>query len=248
MQVSADSMASFGVPSGAGGKFIGTSLTEAKTLVGAWGKGTFSTLSETIAYHFEKHGGEVGAENVLHYLRKAFEFNRNLKGAAKKLLEDACDSLREKRSLYHQRRGRQHFVVRIDRMSRIDDLLKELDALNESNLGPFPYEGCRRLKAALREGHDALIPDLDAYLSEFAGYRSWGKRILQWPDEKIETIAKRLNQTFFDRFPAYAAVEPILVSSEAADVNKALHHADRTRAVLGELLPAIRTARRAGSR
>jgi RHS repeat-associated protein len=73
-----------------GGRFLGTTYTEAKTLVGAWGKGTFRTLSDTIGYHFEKHGGEVGAENVLQYLRKAFEFGRNLKGATKKFLEEGA--------------------------------------------------------------------------------------------------------------------------------------------------------------
>jgi RHS repeat-associated protein len=70
-----------------GGRFLGTTYSEAKTLVGAWGKGTFRTLSDTIAYHFEKHGGEVGAQNVLQYLRKASEFSRNLKGATKRFLE-----------------------------------------------------------------------------------------------------------------------------------------------------------------
>ena len=70
------------------GRFLGTTYTEAKTLVGSWGRGSFKTLSDTIAYHFEQHGGEVGAENVLQYLRKAYEFSRNLKGAAKKYLEE----------------------------------------------------------------------------------------------------------------------------------------------------------------
>jgi hypothetical protein len=32
-----------------------TTLTDAKTLIGAWGKGTFPTL----AFHFEKHGAEL---------------------------------------------------------------------------------------------------------------------------------------------------------------------------------------------
>jgi RHS repeat-associated protein len=73
-----------------GGRFLGTTYTEAKTLVGSWGKGTFRTLSDTIAYHFEKHGSEVGAENVLQYLRKAFEFSRNLKGATKRFLEEGA--------------------------------------------------------------------------------------------------------------------------------------------------------------
>ncbi|HEV7767326.1 MAG TPA: RHS repeat-associated core domain-containing protein [Thermoanaerobaculia bacterium] len=67
-----------------------TTLAEAKVLVGAWGKGAFPTLAKTIAYHFGKHGGEVGAGNVLQYMRKAYEFNRNLRGAEKTALENGA--------------------------------------------------------------------------------------------------------------------------------------------------------------
>jgi hypothetical protein len=124
----------------------------------------------------------------------------------------------------------------------MDDVLNQLDALSESNAGPFPYEGCRQLPSAARKRHEGLIPDLDTYLSECAGYRSWGKRILQWTDERIETIEKQLHQSFFDRFPAYAGLKPILASSKASDVSNALRNADETRAVLVELLSATRRA------
>jgi RHS repeat-associated protein len=70
--------------------FLGTTFSEAKTLVGAWGKGTFPTLAKTIAYHFAEHGEEVGAKSALQYLRKAYEFNRNLRGAETKLLENGA--------------------------------------------------------------------------------------------------------------------------------------------------------------
>jgi RHS repeat-associated protein len=75
---------------GPGGGAARTTLAEAKTLVGAWGKGTFSTLAKTIGYHFEKHGAEVGAKSTLQYLRKAYEFNRNLRGAEKVALENGA--------------------------------------------------------------------------------------------------------------------------------------------------------------
>jgi RHS repeat-associated protein len=68
----------------------GTTLREAKTLIGAWGKGTFGTLAKTIAYHVAEHGEEVGAKSTLQYLRKAYEFNRNLRGAEKALLENGA--------------------------------------------------------------------------------------------------------------------------------------------------------------
>ena len=68
----------------------GGSLTmrEAKSLVGSWSKGTFATRAGSIAYHFDKHGGEVGAKNAWQYLRKAEGFSKNLKGATKKDLGD----------------------------------------------------------------------------------------------------------------------------------------------------------------
>lgn len=66
-----------------------TAPTEAKTLVGAWGKGGFGTVSASLRYHFEEHGAEVGAKSMLQYLRKAYEFGRTVaKGATKYLLED----------------------------------------------------------------------------------------------------------------------------------------------------------------
>jgi RHS repeat-associated protein len=55
----------------------------------AWGKGTFETVEKSWAYHFEKHGEEVGAESLLQYLRKAEGFNQNLRGATKSVLDSA---------------------------------------------------------------------------------------------------------------------------------------------------------------
>ena len=65
-----------------GGGTIG--MTEAKGLVGAWSKGSFVTKAESIAYHFDKHGGEVGAKNAWQYMRKAESFSKHLKGATTK--------------------------------------------------------------------------------------------------------------------------------------------------------------------
>jgi hypothetical protein len=128
-------------------------------------------------------------------------------------------------------------------MSAIGDLLAQLDALNESDIGPFPYEGCRRLRAAIGERHEGLIPDLDTYLSEFAGYRSWGNRIPTWSDEKIAAVETRLSQSFFDRFPAYAELKALFEVTDSSDVRRALENAERTREVLLNLLSAIRRSR-----
>ena len=56
-------------------------LNEAKKLLSLWGKGTFPTVSESIKYHFARHGREVAAADVWQYLRKTFAFADNLRGA-----------------------------------------------------------------------------------------------------------------------------------------------------------------------
>ena len=52
--------------------------------------GTFEKVGASIAYHFGKHGGEVGASSVWQYLRKAEGFAKNLKGASRTALENGA--------------------------------------------------------------------------------------------------------------------------------------------------------------
>ena len=122
-------------------------------------------------------------------------------------------------------------------MSEIHELLQELAALNASDVGPFPYAGCREMQAADAATFATIIPDLDSYLSELAGYRSWGKRILTWADEKIEDVERRLHTSFFDRYPRYANAKL------PADVSHALEIADRSRMLLAEILRRLRVER-----
>src|SRR5262249_49137114 len=68
-----------------GGGRIG--MTEAKSLVGAWSKGGFTTVADSLRYHNAEHGAEVGAKNVWQYMRKAQGFKQNLKGATKSSVE-----------------------------------------------------------------------------------------------------------------------------------------------------------------
>ena len=71
-------------------KIRGTTIafSEAKTLIGAWSRGTFSKVSESLDYHFHKHGFEVGARSLVDYMRKASAFASNLRGATRTQLEN----------------------------------------------------------------------------------------------------------------------------------------------------------------
>ncbi|MDE6981822.1 MAG: hypothetical protein K2P60_10550, partial [Lachnospiraceae bacterium] len=46
-----------------------------------WSKGTFDSIEDSLKYHFNKHGQEVGAKDINQYVRKAKEFSKNLKRA-----------------------------------------------------------------------------------------------------------------------------------------------------------------------
>ena len=49
-----------------------------------WNIGSFDSSQESLDYHFNKHGEEVGAKNTEQYLRKAEEFAKNAKKGSTK--------------------------------------------------------------------------------------------------------------------------------------------------------------------
>lgn len=128
-------------------------------------------------------------------------------------------------------------------MSQIDNLLQQLAEIHEQDCGPFPYRDCR-YAISMAGGDASLIPDLDLYRGELAGYRSWGRRTLRWSDRAIEGVLKYISRPFFVRHPAHARLESILRSDACPDSNRVFIMDDRSRAVLGELLHAIQTARK----
>ena len=62
-------------------------LREARELVSRWAKGSFPGVSESIKYHFARHGKEVSAKSIWQYLRKSVVFARNLRGSRTSVLE-----------------------------------------------------------------------------------------------------------------------------------------------------------------
>lgn len=93
----------------------------------------------------------------------------------------------------------------------IQEKLEILQSLYKTDLlNPFPYDDCRKLLAENAEGFEDLIPCLDLYFSEIAGFCSWGNRSLSWTDEKIKEIQQRLRQPFFTKFRKFKALKPFI--------------------------------------
>jgi hypothetical protein len=60
---------------------------------GKWGQGSFDSPEESLQYHFEEHGADVGAQSIQQYLRKAEAFAANLRGATKYPVEGATEGV-----------------------------------------------------------------------------------------------------------------------------------------------------------
>lgn len=58
-----------------------------------WSKGSFDTPEESLYYHYEKHGSEVGASSIEQYLNKAQNFSLKLKGARRVELSGATEGV-----------------------------------------------------------------------------------------------------------------------------------------------------------
>jgi hypothetical protein len=127
-------------------------------------------------------------------------------------------------------------------MSRIAELLMELNDIDAADGGAFPYDDCRELQR-ISGANASLIPDLDAYLSEIAGYRSWNKRIVSWSQKKIDEVERRIDASFFDRFPTHGALREIIGSDRVPRLRSAIARADRTRVVLRDLLRELKLNR-----
>lgn len=103
------------------------------------------------------------------------------------------------------------------------DVVDELLPLyKEVRRAPFPYDGSRKLLRAEGARYDGLIPDLDMYFSDIAGYCSWGSRILRWQSEKVEEAKERLKQSFFEKHPEYRPLESLITESSTPDLHTSL--------------------------
>ncbi len=116
----------------------------------------------------------------------------------------------------------------------------ELRRIFKEELGkPFPYEDCRQVMEEAGMKDTALIPDLDIYLSDLAGYASWGKKILDWPREKMLEAQAKLARTFFDLHPQYAPLAPLITETKTPDLASRIAVYEKLRIEMLDLLSRL---------
>jgi hypothetical protein len=121
----------------------------------------------------------------------------------------------------------------------VDELRDELLHLYEEAHHPFPYAGCRKLLRETGKRYEGLIPDLDLYFSDIASYCGGVKRVLQWPQEKIQEARRKLSPSFWDRYPEYQPLEQMVTQQSTPDLYADMALYERMRLCLLDLLSRL---------
>lgn len=83
--------------------------------------------------------------------------------------------------------------------------------MSQEDQGPFPYEDCRKLLQEVgNKLYGDLVPDLNTYFYEIYSYSAGAKNLVTWSNEELAQSRKLFHKSFFDRYPQYAALQPII--------------------------------------
>ena len=87
----------------------------------------------------------------------------------------------------------------------------QIEALFEKSFrGPFPYEECRTIAQLLGKSTDDLIPELDWYFDNIAGYSSSASRLRNRSPDELRDAERILSKDFFQYFPEQEAYRSLI--------------------------------------
>lgn len=121
----------------------------------------------------------------------------------------------------------------------VAEALVELRRVFKEDLStPFPYDDCRRVYARAGKIADGLIPDLDLYFGDVAGYCSWGKRLQRLSQAELLAARATLARSFFEKHPEYLPLAVLINETDTPVLFADLKLHDELR---GRLLAIIAT-------
>lgn len=110
---------------------------------------------------------------------------------------------------------------------------------HEKLLKPFPYADCRHVMAQVGEFDEGLIPDLDLYFSNVAGYCSWGKRLQRMPRPELLAARATLTRSFFEKHPEYLPLTALINEADTPTLFGDLKLHEELRNRLLAIIPAL---------
>ena len=122
----------------------------------------------------------------------------------------------------------------------LDSLLSALNDMYRRGFdGPFPYADCRKIIGQDHKKYEDLTADLNTYFSEVIGSSSWGRRLAEWPRDRMRGVKGALEKTFFERYPAYSPLAPMITASDTPDLYAKLIYSEQLRVNLVKILTLL---------
>ena len=111
----------------------------------------------------------------------------------------------------------------------------------EKLMAPFPYADCRHVRAQAGEQTEGLIPDLDLYFSDVAGYCSRGKRFLRLSKDELLAARKILARSFFEKHSEYLSLSAFINETDTPTLFADLKLHDELRVRLLAIISTLLT-------
>lgn len=115
-----------------------------------------------------------------------------------------------------------------------------LEELYKSSFkGPFPYRDCFFLADQLGLAREDLIPELDLFFAQIAGYSSSASSLAKRKPSELATARSVLSKQFFQRFPQLEVYESHINQIETPDLFRYMLVAEELRIGLLDILNLI---------
>ena len=118
------------------------------------------------------------------------------------------------------------------------NLAEQIESLEKSGFdGPFPFEDCYLISHQCGVETAELIPELDLFFMDIAGWSSSATRLDRRPtQELLKARSLLLRGGFFERRPHLAVCRDSITPEETPDLWRHMHAAEELRISLLQLL------------
>ena len=109
-------------------------------------------------------------------------------------------------------------------------LIDELASFREASHQPFPSADCDKLVKGQENVYIDFAADLNTYNMSISAPVDWGSKIVEWTTENIQRFLKYTEQAFFEKFPRYQPLAPLVTEIDTPNLyaNIQLHEKIRT--------------------
>lgn len=100
------------------------------------------------------------------------------------------------------------------KLETLNSLVDELGLLYKQDLGPFPYDDIAALAKIIKKRLSGFTADLAYYYATLAGWCTWKRKILDWPEDKVRSTRDFLVHGFYEQYPQYLPLQAKITADD----------------------------------